>query len=111
MFHGERFDHEVHEFMLSPDEYIVKVIACSGYMVDSLEFITNTGRSYGPYGGSGGNQRILCHPDGFGYLSHISGSEADSLGSLGIVSLSFHFVLCPEPVYRDNGNNGYGNVQ
>ena len=96
-FHGERFDHEVHEFVLAPDEYIVKVITFTGYMVDSLEFITNTGRSYGPYGGDGGGERILCHPGGSGYLSHMSGSVVSAQGSLGIASLAFHFVLCPEP--------------
>ena len=94
----------MHEFVLAPDEYIVKVITFSGYMVDNLEFITNTGRSYGPYGGDGGGRRILCHPGGSGYLSHVSGSVVSAQGSLGIASLVFHFVLCPEPGYkRDPG--------
>ena len=110
VFHGDRFDHEVYEFVLAPGEYIVKVIAFSGYMIDSLEFITNTGKSYGPYGGGGGNQCVICHPRGSGYLSHISGSEASSLGSLGIVSLSFHFVLRPEPGTKDDGIRSYGDV-
>ena len=82
---------------MGPDEFIVKVIAFSGYMVDNLEFITNTGKSYGPFGGGGGGKRVLAHPHGPGYLSHVSGSEAFTQGSLGIVSLSFHFVVWSQP--------------
>ena len=66
-------------------------------MVDNLEFITNTGKSYGPFGGGGGGKRVLAHPRGPGYLSHVSGSEAFTQGSLGIVSLSFHFVFWSQP--------------
>ena len=104
-FHGQKFDYEVYDFVLDPDEYIVKVIAYSGYMVDSLEFITNTGKSYGPYGGDGGGRSVLCHPRGYGYLSHISGSEALAQGSLGIVNLSFHFMFWCKPGEQTRGTS------
>ena len=91
-FHGERSNHEVYEFILDEDEFIIKVVAFSGYMVDNLAFITNQGKTYGPYGGDGGGERILRPPKEQGYLSHVSGSEANTQGSLGIVSLAFHWI-------------------
>ena len=94
-FHGELSDYEVYEFVLDEDELIVKVIAYSGHMIDKLEFVTNAGKSYGPYGGNGGGRYVLAHPSGTGYLSSISGCEELSQGSLGIVNLSFHFVFFP----------------
>ena len=93
IFHGQRSNHEIYEFILGADEYIIKVIANSGYMVDNLEFVTNTGKSYGPYGGDGGGRRILEHRTG--YLAYISGWEVLTQGSLGIVSLSFHWMHSP----------------
>ena len=92
-FHGQTSNHEVYEFMLDEDEFITKVISFSGYMIDRLEFITNKGKSYGPYGGDGGGQRIHTITGGNGYLSFVSGAEAMTLGSLGIVSFSFHWML------------------
>ena len=91
-FHGERSNYEVYEFILDEDEYIVKVDAFSGYMVDSLTFITNKGRNYGPYGGDGGGERTMQPPKEHGYLSYVSGYEANTQGSLGIVSLAFHWI-------------------
>ena len=91
-FHGQRSFHEVYEFILEEDEYIIEVVAFSGYMVDNLTFITNKGNMYGPYGGDGGGQRTLQPPKEQGYLSYLSGYEANTQGSLGIVSLAFHWL-------------------
>ena len=91
IFHGQIADREVHEFMTGPDEFIVKVISSSGWMIDSLTFFTNKGTQFGPYGGDGGGQRSLEVPVKHGYLAYISGSEASTQGSLGIVNLAFHW--------------------
>lgn len=98
-FHGQKSDHEVYNFLLEPDEFVVKVIANSGYMIDKLEFVTNAGKTYGPFGGDGGGVHELEHPDGKGYLSHVSGCEALTQGSHGVVSLAFHFMLMAESIY------------
>eukprot|EP00795_Rhopilema_esculentum_P000948 gene948-10713_t len=92
VFHGERSNHEVYEFILDPDEFIVEIVAYSGYMIDNLLFITNTGKEYGPYGGDGGGRRVLKAPSKSGYLSYISGNEAFTQGSLGLVELAFHWM-------------------
>ncbi|XP_065058924.1 uncharacterized protein LOC135686582 isoform X2 [Rhopilema esculentum] len=97
VFHGERSNHEVYEFILDPDEFIVEIVAYSGYMIDNLLFITNTGKEYGPYGGDGGGRRVLKAPSKSGYLSYISGDEAFTQGSLGLVGLAFHWVYYVKP--------------
>ena len=43
------------EVLLDPGEYVVRVDYRSGGEVDNLSFHTNKGKTYGPYGGSGGN--------------------------------------------------------
>lgn len=43
------------EFMLARGEYIVRVEYRGGSAVDQLNFITSTGRTYGPHGGGGGS--------------------------------------------------------
>ena len=40
---------------LTEDEYISGVEGRSGTLVDQLTFHTNKGRTFGPYGGTGGN--------------------------------------------------------
>ena len=97
VFHGERSNHEVYEFILDPDEFIVEIVAYSGYMIDNLLFITNTGKEYGPYGGDGGGRMVLKAPAKSGYLSYISGNEAFTQGSLGLVGLAFHWVYYVKP--------------
>eukprot|EP00794_Sanderia_malayensis_P007491 gene7491-8322_t len=113
IFHGERSNNEVYEFMLEPDEYIIKVISFAGFMVDSLEFFTNKGRNFGPYGGDGGGKQ--AHPPGSkhgGYLSFVSGAEAMTQGALGIVSLVFHWIIYdPDSKFdRFISHNDYSNT-
>jgi hypothetical protein len=67
------------EFQLEAGEYIVRVAGRSGGRVDQLTFITNTGRSYGPYGGNGGNAFSIDGIKVGGFFGR-SGSRLDAIG-------------------------------
>ena len=86
---------EEHEFRLDDDEKIVKVIPKTGYMIDNLEFHTNKGKVYGPYGGSGGglNDDDVPPEGRDGFLSGIRGDIVDVEGSLGITGLVFKWAV------------------
>ena len=67
--------------MLHDGEYIVSVSYASGSRIDSLSFKTNTGRTFGPYGGHGSNNRTYTVTPGekLGCMSGRSGSSIDRL--------------------------------
>ena len=41
-------------FTLRGDEYIVAIIGKAGHVIESIGFVTNSGREYGNHGGGGG---------------------------------------------------------
>ena len=58
VLHGAvRNDLDIDEFVLEPGERIVKASGRTGWLLDCLQFETNTGRRLGPYGGSDGDSR------------------------------------------------------
>ncbi|XP_021373265.1 kelch-like protein 12 [Mizuhopecten yessoensis] len=72
---------KVESFTLQDCEYITKVVIKSGWMMDSIKFETNFGKSYGPWGGPGGGERICVAPNGaIGYLHSFAGIDINSGG-------------------------------
>jgi hypothetical protein len=70
---------ELSNFKLEDGEYITRVEGHSGARTDKLQFFTNRGRSFGPYGGGGGSsvwvvEGIEVH----GFLGR-SGSKLDAI--------------------------------
>lgn len=82
-----------HEVKLDDDEVVVKMILRSGWMIDSLTFITNLGRTFGPYGGTGGTERISTPIHNPAYLHSFNGKEVITQGEYGITFLSFQWVV------------------
>ena len=66
---------------LAGGEYIVRVDVRSGGAVDAISFVTNFGRTYGPYGGGGGSLRYVNMTSGqkLGCMQGRSGSSIDQL--------------------------------
>ena len=79
----------------------------SGEMIDSLQFATNKGNVFGPYGGTGGGLRPDdCPPKGTtGYLSGISGSDVMIRSAPAIRNLRFKWTsLHTGQLPRDEGS-------
>jgi hypothetical protein len=70
---------ELTSFSLAAGEYIVRIDGRSGARTDSLQFTTNTGKTYGPYGGSGGSAYSISDLKVAGFFGR-SGSEVDAIG-------------------------------
>ena len=93
---SDQSDH--HEFHLDKDERIVKVEVRSGYMIDRLTFYSNkkdedgSPKSYGPYGGEGGDIYFETPPGSYGFLAGIAATIVHSQGEEGI-------SLLGEPMY------------
>lgn len=66
---------------LAPGEYIVRVNYRSGGSMDAVGFVTNKGRTYGPYGGGGGSAGVYNVTPGekLGCMTGRSGKEVDQL--------------------------------
>lgn len=69
------------EVLLASNEYIVQVDYGSGNMLDHVRFVSNLGKSYGPYGGSGGGQFTYKVTPGerLGCMTGRAGSSMDRL--------------------------------
>jgi len=66
---------------LPKGQYIVRVDYRSGSLVDQVSFTTNTGRTYGPYGGGGGSPGVYQVTPGekLGCMRGRAGSSMDRL--------------------------------
>ena len=53
-----------HIFEVNPEAKIVIAQGRAGSNVDQIEFITNEGEVFGPFGGSGGDPFVSTHPGG-----------------------------------------------
>lgn len=71
---------QYHAFELEPDELIQIVQGRSDKRTDQIEFITNLGHVFGPYGGSGGKAWVSARPGCA--LAYLSGSAENRLDSL-----------------------------
>jgi hypothetical protein len=69
------------EVTLPAGEYIDEVAYRSGSRVDSVTFMTNTGKTYGPYGGGGGSPGTfrVMKGDKLGCMAGRAGSSIDQL--------------------------------
>lgn len=66
---------------LGDNEFITKVSLRSGARLDQITFYTNSGVTYGPYGGSGGSPSEVSFSDGvLQYFIGRSGSRIDAIG-------------------------------
>lgn len=81
-----------HDISLDENEVITKVGLRCGWMIDNLEFFTNLGRTFGPFGGLGGLERTAAPHRAEGYLHSFDGKEVFTRGELGITCLSFRWV-------------------
>ncbi len=46
------------------EQYVIKVILKTGGLVDSIQFVTNTGLCSPKFGGMGGNEKVINVPEG-----------------------------------------------
>ncbi|HET8694910.1 MAG TPA: jacalin-like lectin [Aquabacterium sp.] len=68
------------EVVLGDDEYIVQVNYQAGSRVDGLSFITNRGRTFGPYGNGGSNGSYAVTPgQKLGCMAGRAGKSIDQL--------------------------------
>ena len=82
-------DMEIHEFKLQPEERIVNICGNTGWLIDSLQFETNFGRSFGPYGGTDGGERCFQPKSSKSYLVGLKGCVSDNYGHLYVRRLRF----------------------
>jgi hypothetical protein len=94
-----------------PDgQHIATVHGQSGWYIDQLEFITNTGLQLGPVGGNGGSVRFIEHDidPTIGlervYLDGIRGKTVESQDRPVIASVSFKFVIKAWPLPTINND-------
>ena len=69
-------------FELAPNEQIIAVSGSAGDFVDSLTFTTNLGKTWGPYGGSGGTPFSIKGLN----VAGICGSSGDFLDAIAFYS-------------------------
>merc|ERR1712227_348402 len=69
-----------HIFEVNSEAKIVIAQGRAGSKVDQIEFITNEGEVFGPFGGNGGHPFVSSHPGC--YLSYLSGSSGSRLDIL-----------------------------
>lgn len=73
------------DMILPAGEYVTRVDYRSGVLIDSIAFITNRGRNFGPYGGNGGSFGSYSVSPGE-KLSCLSGRAAGSINQLIFMS-------------------------
>ena len=72
------------QIQLQSGEYIVKIFGRSGNYVDQINFVTNKGRSFGPYGGPGGAPFLEAAPAGKALVS-INGRSGSYVDQINLV--------------------------
>jgi hypothetical protein len=79
--HGAQGKRPNVEVLLRPGEYIVQVPYRNGSMLDAIGFVTNQGRTLGPYGGGGGSaHRYSVSPgEKLGCMYGRAGSSIDQI--------------------------------
>lgn len=82
-----------YQIELEPDEFIIKSVIRSGWLIDSLSFTTNNGKNLGPFGGNGGNQYSeLAATGALSYLYDICCDTVTTEGSKAIYNLMFRWI-------------------
>jgi Jacalin-like lectin domain len=81
MIHGGGGGQANNSFTLNNGEFITMLVGRAGDYIDQLQIVTNQ-RSYGPFGGSGGNPFVIQLPPNWGVVKFWgqSGSYLDALG-------------------------------
>jgi hypothetical protein len=82
VIHGGGGGQANNTFTLNSGEFITSIVGRAGDYIDQLQFITNQARSYGPFGGTGGNNFIIELPPNWRLVKFwgMSGSYLDALG-------------------------------
>lgn len=76
-------------FRLEPGDRITSISAKAGMMIDQLTFTTKNGRTYGPYGSSGGGTVRLNPQKPNGYLAYVEGYVTTTLNCRSIRVINF----------------------
>jgi len=104
MFGKEREDssqNSVHTFTLGDNEFITKVILRTTHHLDKMTFLSNFGKTYGPYGGNTGNYQVERPPGNNGYFYSLFAK--DTLNRVGLCCLKLLWVyFSSEDVPGDN---------
>ena len=89
----KNFHHrlENHTINLADEEIITKVEICSGWVIDSLKFVTGKGNVFGPFGGDGGGSRTISNSSK-SYLHSIRGASVRTQSWLSVVDLHFEWI-------------------
>ncbi|KAL5008930.1 hypothetical protein ScPMuIL_014511 [Solemya velum] len=87
--HGSEECVDKYDFRLKEEERITEVEATAGWMIDSLTFHTNIGRTFGPFGGHGGGKKNVSPQGAFPYLAAVSGIVVNTDRHFGISRLRF----------------------
>ncbi|XP_059141363.1 ectoderm-neural cortex protein 1-like [Physella acuta] len=82
-----------YQIELEPDEFIIKSVIRSGWLIDSLSFTTNKRKNLGPFGGNGGNEYSESAASGtLSYLYDICCDTVITEGSKAIYNLMFRWI-------------------
>jgi len=87
-------DDEVHHFDLKDGDRIICATIRAGVLIDSMTFVTNTGHTFGPYGGDGGrSHEIKCEKgSGEAYLSSFKGRVDGTQDDTAVRLLQLNWV-------------------
>ncbi|CAG2243294.1 unnamed protein product [Mytilus edulis] len=81
------------EFTLQEDEVVSKIKIWHGMFIDNITFVTNMGRTFGPYGGNGGHRSDLdIPPSKRGYFHSFKGKVVKHRYANSIAYLQFNWI-------------------
>ena len=90
VLHGDNnYGYETCQFKLDQHEKIVSAEVRSGFLMNSLTFKTNFGRTFklGPFGEDGGDLSVVNPPKG-AFLAYLEGTVEMAKGSLAVRHLT-----------------------
>ncbi|XP_071161831.1 uncharacterized protein [Mytilus edulis] len=81
------------EFTLQEDEVVSNIKIWHGMFIDNITFVTNMGRTFGPYGGNGGHRSDLdIPPSKRGYFHSFKGKVVKHRYANSIAYLQFNWI-------------------
>lgn len=90
---GSGYGYEEYEFHLAPGEVIESINARNGWLIDQLQFVTNRGNTFGPYGGPGGLPLTLKGSSRGAFLSYVKGTVDVTQKKTAVRKLRFVWAL------------------
>jgi len=91
---GSRY--KKYKVQLSEGEVITECTIHSGYLINSLKFHSNFGKSYGTYGEKDGNCHICNADDSYKYLYDFSCNAVITENSLALINFSVGWITIGE---------------